>query len=135
VADLYAAAPASHAHKPADPQVKKKEASRSMKQQRTLQKKKMKIVSELESDGSKPWKTGRSKTTCVTEAGRPKEAAKMSDASNVLQAARVFGDTEDIFSMNNLDYYNPSDATLIRYSWEIKPCFDVIPYVPSLVQI
>jgi hypothetical protein len=66
-----------------------------MKQQRTLQKKKMKIVSELESDGSKPHKTGRSETTCVTEAGRPKEAAKKSDASNVLQAARVFEDAEN----------------------------------------
>jgi hypothetical protein len=44
-------------------------------------------------------------------------------------------EVKDIFSMNNLDYYNPSDATLIRYSWEIKSYFDVIPYVPSLVQI
>jgi hypothetical protein len=58
-------------------------------------KKKMKIVSELEPDGSKPQKTGRSETTCVTEAGRPKEAAKKSDASNAIQATRVFEDAEN----------------------------------------
>jgi hypothetical protein len=50
----------------------------------------MKIVSELESDGSEPHKTGKSETTSEREAGRPKEAAKKSDASNAIQAARVF---------------------------------------------
>jgi hypothetical protein len=54
----------------------------------------MKIVSELESDGSEPRKTGKSETTCVTEVERPKEAAKKSDASNAIQTARVFEDAQ-----------------------------------------
>jgi hypothetical protein len=66
---------------------------RYIEQQCSLQKK-MKIVSELESDGSEPHKTGKSETTSVREAGRPKEAAKKSDASNAIQPARVFEDAE-----------------------------------------
>jgi hypothetical protein len=81
--DLYVAAPAGQ--------------DRYIEQQRSLQntKKEVKNMSELESDGSEPRKTGKSETTSVREAGRPKEAAKKSDASNAIQAARVFEDAEN----------------------------------------
>jgi hypothetical protein len=77
---------------------------RSIEQQCSLQKKKkkMKIVSELESDGSEPHKTGKSETTSVREAGRHKEAAKKSDAStNAIQAPRVCVDAENFESFWN----------------------------------
>jgi hypothetical protein len=53
----------------------------------------MKIVPEWKLDGSEPEKTGKSET-CVTEVGRPEEPARKSDASNVVQTARVFEDAE-----------------------------------------
>jgi hypothetical protein len=77
VADLYSAAPAGHDHKP------------------TSIEKRMKIMSALESDGSEPRRIGKSETTCATDAGRSKEAAKASDASKGLRAAMVFEDAED----------------------------------------
>jgi hypothetical protein len=50
-------------------------------------------LEETELNGSEPEKTGKTET-CVTKAGRPKEAAKKSDASHAIQAPRVFEDAE-----------------------------------------
>jgi hypothetical protein len=50
-------------------------------------------LEEPEPNGSEPEKTGKTETS-VTEARRPKEAAKKSDASHAIQAPRVFEDAE-----------------------------------------
>jgi hypothetical protein len=50
-------------------------------------------LEETELNGSEPEKTGKTETS-VTEARRPKEAAKKSDASHAIQAPRVFEDAE-----------------------------------------
>jgi hypothetical protein len=48
---------------------------------------------ESASVGSEPEKTEKSQTS-MTQASRPKEAAKTSDARNAIQAVRVFEDAE-----------------------------------------
>ena len=51
----------------------------------------------------------------------------------ILQTQKLV-EVKDKLHMKSLEYYNVEMDTIIEYPWRSNAGFDVIPYVPSLVQ-